>query len=352
MPLTVGGLRFVDPVLTGEVNSPIQDDRNYIGLELVRDLGVVVDGQRSTGQLVIKSGRQYMGQPGLAGVQRAVGMPYAQVHRDDPTELTYATPEYSWSDFIDTNLIEVSQAPGDLPSEAAEVCRRAALDQYESLCAALIFNAASGWLTSTLALLAGGSGIQIGLAGAREFKDFHIACELARAGAMGDRPDYAIVGHACAAELATAVDLQTWVGNDSNRILFNHEEVKSMLQDKLNLQKVYIASARQETAVPGAAAAMADVFGDGIFFGYGGRSRPRLLTNGVFARQMSLLPVLRRPRGARGGLSMGGDMIGAYRWSTDNPPGVSVAAAIFGSIQTAVAAGGTPPGYYLSDCVA
>lgn len=228
-----------------------------------------VDPRDRDGKLWLRNTRMGMGQASVS-LRLAPHADYPSINSGDPSTVDYECVQYGGKDEVSFELYERAQYPGDLIDEAAENVARALLVELETTMSTLLFTSGNWGSTSTLAALAGGSGVQIGGLGATEIADLRIARKLCRDSANGVAPNALIIGYEAFDKLAVATDFRAYYGDSANRTALNEGDTLAALSRALDIPvaNISVGRARYETANPSATSSQADVWGDSILFYY------------------------------------------------------------------------------------
>lgn len=356
MPISLGGMTPVEPLITEVLASFVPGERGLIGPVALPTLRV--SGDAHDGKIWVEALGPFMGQPNL-DLRRAPNSNYAPLFSDVPNTVDYECVERSGKRFVDDLIAGRSQFPIDLEVREALVARRAILLAMEVDIATLLFTAGN-WGANDTALIAltGGSGAQFGASGATEIKDLLLARNLAESAAMGEAPDAFIAGRACRNRLRTANDIRAYYGNDRMRAGINDAALEAVLLDALAVQYVHFGVARRNTANPNTSGTItgADIWTDSCLFYYKDGANAVQVAGGARIMRATAALVLEDVIGAAPetldleGNSVSLPMI-AKVWRTEDPPGSNVAVGMSWDALLTNATG-DPMGHLVTDCVA
>ena len=244
-------LHPVDQILTGIVSEAVPSDSQLIADRVMER----VDIPERSGTLLVENTRSFMGAP-EADSRRAPGAGRQSLSSFNRSSLTFKAEIHSFEDSIAMEDIEDSQYPGTEEARSARKVRRALLLAQEKRCADLLFG--SSFTSATPAT-------KFDAAGAEPLTYIHQQLDTLRATNHGISADTIILGYNVFRALARNPEIRSFVGDASagiasgNRILPG-EAVIEVLSSVLNVQHVFVGSARRETAIPGATSAEADTW--------------------------------------------------------------------------------------------
>ena len=240
----------------------------------------VLDAKPS-GTFLKENSRNYMGAAAGIDPQRAPGSAFARLSTSDRSTIEYTVENYGLSREVAFEDINDSQY-GDEERYAADMVRRAMLLAKEKRCADLLFTA-SNFETDTAGNVLGGF---VDAAGTKAFDGLRTLRDTVFKNAHGIQPDSMIFGHDVFQALCKNIDMRGYVGTIGAGVAsggrsLREDALLTIISQELMIPNVYVASARRDTAVPGATSSEAAIWNtETIFCGI-------LKSNTDFVRQNS-----------------------------------------------------------------
>lgn len=267
----------VDPILTGRVLGAVPDPSLLSNQGVVEELNV--NRGALDGTIFIEPRRPFMGDANHTSLARAPGADHKQLAGGDPSTETYSVRSIFGAERgLPVELEEASQFPIALREREASILRSAMMLNREVNLASLLFT--TGNWTGTVAcnaLTSGGSAKWSDTA-ARPLAGLIQAVESYRQQNGGIMPDTLVMGHTAANALRTNDEMRGIVriatANGSalaagaDRPL-SVPAVQAAIAAELGIPegRVFIGSARRETAASGATSSEADIWTDTCWFG-------------------------------------------------------------------------------------
>ena len=267
----------VDPILTGRVLGAVPDPSLLSNQGVVEELNV--NRGALDGTIFVEPRRPFMGDTDHTSLARAPGADHKQLAGGDPTTTTYSVRSIFGAErSLPVEIEEASQFPIALREREASILRSAMMLNREVNLASLLFT--TGNWTGTVAcnaLTDGGSAKWSDVA-ARPLAGLIQAVENYRQQNGGIMPDTLVMGYSAANALRKNDEMRGIVriatGNGSalaagaDRPL-SIPAVQAAISAELGIPagRVFIGSARRETAATGAASSEADIWTDTCWFG-------------------------------------------------------------------------------------
>lgn len=242
-------LHPVDEVLTNLVVEAVQSDDSLIADKIFETIKV----PERSGTLLVEETRNFMGAGAGLDLETAPGSSRPSIGGFDRTSQTFFTGKYSAQDHIAMEDILDSQYPGSEEARIAKKVARVMKLAKEKRAADLLFGTGN-FNNDTAANEFGG---EFDDANAEPLSDLYDLKNTVFEAAHGINPDSLILGHKVFRTLAKNPEVRGFAGTASaglasgSRILAN-EAVMQVLRDVLGIPNIFVGSARQDTAVPGA----------------------------------------------------------------------------------------------------
>lgn len=242
-------LHPIDEVLSNLVVETVPSDDSLIADKIFETIKV----PERSGTLLVEATRNFMGAGAGLDLERAPGSSRPTIGGFDRTSQTFKALIYSASDSIAMEDILDSQYPGSEEARIAKKVSRVMKLAKEKRAADLLFGTAN-FNNDTAANEFGG---EFDDANAEPLSDLYDLKNTVFEAAHGINPDSLILGHKVFRTLAKNPEVRGFAGTASaglasgSRILAN-EAVMQVLRDVLGIPNIFVGSARQDTAVPGA----------------------------------------------------------------------------------------------------
>lgn len=256
-------LHPVDEILSSLVVEAVPSDDVLIADKVMEAIKI----PERSGTLLLEESRNFMGAGAGLDLERAAGASRATIGGFDRTSQTFKALIYAASDSIAMEDILDSQYPGSEEARIAKKVSRVMKLAREKRCADLLFGT-SNFNTDTAANEFGG---EFDDANAEPLSDLYDLKNTVFEAAHGINPDSLIMGHKVFRTLAKNPEVRGFAGQTSaglasgNRILSN-DAVIEVLKDVLGIPNIYVGSARQDTAVPGATASEGFIWNQSTIF--------------------------------------------------------------------------------------
>jgi hypothetical protein len=256
-------LHPVDEILSSLVVEAVPSDDVLIADKVMEAIKI----PERSGTLLLEESRNFMGAGAGLDLERAAGASRATIGGFDRTSQTFKALIYAASDSIAMEDILDSQYPGSEEARIAKKVSRVMKLAREKRCADLLFGT-SNFNTDTAANEFGG---EFDDANAEPLSDLYDLKNTVFEAAHGINPDSLIMGHKVFRTLAKNPEVRGFAGQTSaglasgNRILSN-DAVIEVLKDVLGIPNIYVGSARQDTAVPGATASEGFIWNQSSIF--------------------------------------------------------------------------------------
>ena len=243
----------VDEILSSLAQSAIPSDSQLIADQVLEQVQIP---ERSF-TLLIENTRNFMGDVSK-GALRAPGTPREQIASFARTNTTGKALIYGLEDSIPMEQIRDSQFPGSEEERLARKVGRALKIKKEKRVADLLFTAGTGWNNTVPAT-------KWGAVGGEPLTDLQEAYERAFEGAHGIAPDTCIIGYKAFRAICRNPEVRSYVGSTANGLaagnqILTHDAAIQVLRDVLAVPNVFVAPARYESAVPGAASSEAYIW--------------------------------------------------------------------------------------------
>lgn len=256
-------LHPVDEILSSLVVEAVPSDDVLIADKVMEAIKI----PERSGTLLLEESRNFMGAGAGLDLERAAGASRATIGGFDRTSQTFKALIYAASDSIAMEDILDSQYPGSEEARIAKKVSRVMKLAREKRCADLLFGT-SNFNNDTAANEFGG---EFDDANAEPLSDLYDLKNTVFEAAHGINPDSLIMGHKVFRTLAKNPEVRGFAGQTSaglasgNRILSN-DAVIEVLKDVLGIPNIYVGSARQDTAVPGATASEGFIWNQSSIF--------------------------------------------------------------------------------------
>lgn len=256
-------LHPVDEILSSLVVEAVPSDDVLIADKVMEAIKI----PERSGTLLLEESRNFMGAGAGLDLERAAGASRATIGGFDRTSQTFKALIYAASDSIAMEDILDSQYPGSEEARIAKKVSRVMKLAREKRCADLLFGT-SNFNNDTAANEFGG---EFDDANAEPLSDLYDLKNTVFEAAHGINPDSLIMGHKVFRTLAKNPEVRGFAGQTSaglasgNRILSN-DAVIEVLKDVLGIPNIYVGSARQDTAVPGATASEGFIWDQSTIF--------------------------------------------------------------------------------------
>lgn len=256
-------LHPVDEILSSLVVEAVPSDDVLIADKVMEAIKI----PERSGTLLLEESRNFMGAGAGLDLERAAGASRATIGGFDRTSQTFKALIYAASDSIAMEDILDSQYPGSEEARIAKKVSRVMKLAREKRCADLLFGT-SNFNSDSAANEFGG---EFDDANAEPLSDLYDLKNTVFEAAHGINPDSLIMGHKVFRTLAKNPEVRGFAGQTSaglasgNRILSN-DAVIEVLKDVLGIPNIYVGSARQDTAVPGATASEGFIWDQSTIF--------------------------------------------------------------------------------------
>ena len=249
MASSYSNLHPVDEILSSLVVEAVPSDDVLIADKVMESIKI----PERSGTLLLEESRNFMGAGAGLDLERAAGASRATIGGFDRTSQTFKALIYAASDSIAMEDILDSQYPGSEEARIAKKVARVMKLAREKRAADLLFGT-SNFNNSDAATEFGG---EFDDANAEPLSNLYDLKNTVFEAAHGINPDSLIMGHKVFRTLAKNPEVRGFAGQTSaglasgNRIMSN-DAVIEVLKDVLGIPNIYVGSARQDTAVPGA----------------------------------------------------------------------------------------------------
>jgi len=256
-------LHPVDEILSSLVVETVPSDDVLIADKVMESIKI----PERSGTLLLEESRNFMGAGAGLDLERAAGASRATIGGFDRTSQTFKALIYAASDSIAMEDILDSQYPGSEEARIAKKVARVMKLAREKRCADLLFGTANFNNAAAAAEFGG----EFDDANAEPLSDLYDLKNTVFEAAHGINPDSLIMGHKVFRTLAKNPEVRGFAGTSSaglasgNRILSN-DAVIEVLKDVLSIPNIYVGSARQDTAVPGATASEGFIWDQSTIF--------------------------------------------------------------------------------------
>lgn len=249
MASSYSNLHPVDEILSSLVVEAVPSDDVLIADKVMESIKI----PERSGTLLLEESRNFMGAGAGLDLERAAGASRATIGGFDRTSQTFKALIYAASDSIAMEDILDSQYPGSEEARIAKKVARVMKLAREKRAADLLFGT-SNFNNSDAATEFGG---EFDDANAEPLSNLYDLKNTVFEASHGINPDSLIMGHKVFRTLAKNPEVRGFAGQTSaglasgNRIMSN-DAVIEVLKDVLGIPNIYVGSARQDTAVPGA----------------------------------------------------------------------------------------------------
>jgi len=249
MASSYSNLHPVDEILSSLVVEAVPSDDVLIADKIMESIKI----PERSGTLLLEESRNFMGAGAGLDLERAAGASRATIGGFDRTSQTFKALIYAASDSIAMEDILDSQYPGSEEARIAKKVARVMKLAREKRAADLLFGT-SNFNNSDAVTEFGG---EFDDANAEPLSDLYDLKNTVFEASHGINPDSLIMGHKVFRTLAKNPEVRGFAGQTSaglasgNRIMSN-DAVIEVLKDVLGIPNIYVGSARQDTAVPGA----------------------------------------------------------------------------------------------------
>jgi hypothetical protein len=249
MASSYSNLHPVDEILSSLVVEAVPSDDVLIADKVMESIKI----PERSGTLLLEESRNFMGAGAGLDLERAAGASRATIGGFDRTSQTFKALIYAASDSIAMEDILDSQYPGSEEARIAKKVARVMKLAREKRAADLLFGTAN-FNNDSAANEFGG---EFDDANAEPLSNLYDLKNTVFEASHGINPDSLIMGHKVFRTLAKNPEVRGFAGQTSaglasgNRIMSN-DAVIEVLKDVLGIPNIYVGSARQDTAVPGA----------------------------------------------------------------------------------------------------
>jgi len=273
----------VDPILTGRVLGAVPDPSLLSNQGVVEELNV--NRGALDGTIFIEPRRPFMGDANHTSLARAPGADHKQLAGGAPSTETYSVRSIFGAERgLPVELEEASQFPIALREREASILRSAMMLNREVNLASLLFTAGNWTGTAVCNTLTSGGSAKWSDTAARPLAGLIQAVESYRQQNGGIMPDTLVMGYTAANalrkndEMRGIVRISPAVGGGEaygGALAANADRplsipaVQAAIAAELGIPegRVFIGSARRETAASGATSSEADIWTDTCWFG-------------------------------------------------------------------------------------
>lgn len=263
------------PVASALRELAIDLDPGAMGL-VARDLFEVIPmqnyGRKAT--LLIEDADVYKGDAAIDD-RRAMGAKAQSIRGGKTDDLVIEITDHALSYFCDHLEIIDDQLPGDGEVRAAKRLRRTLLVAQEKRAADLLFQASTGWTSSTVAGLSGGGGAKWNAATGTPLSDLQVIQELVYDASGGFMPDTLVLPW----KIVRAIGRN----NEARRVLIGSGSATSVSRDEpmrddavisgvagvlgIPEASIIVPGFRRNTANPAQTASLAEIWTDNVWMG-------------------------------------------------------------------------------------
>jgi len=267
-PLSLAPIRAINPSILADT----EPDHRFLIDQVALDTPIGEDEVR--GQIPRLSRRIQMGAPSLA-LRTADSAAAPMIGEVDPDFVNYDITEplraraRTLYREVGNNQIKLLQVREGKARSAMNACRmQLEVDWAGALVNPANWNNVGTVNTSTLAALVGGSGAQIGAAGATEFTDLRVAADIAADTSGGAMPTGVMFGIAAWRALKNTIEFGTFGNTTTNRFNLPDDQLMDLVRQHVGVDEVHVHQVRRETAAPLAASVEAYIVNEQIVFYY------------------------------------------------------------------------------------
>tara|TARA_R100000664_G_C2753524_1_gene140957 strand:+ start:1285 stop:2280 length:996 start_codon:yes stop_codon:yes gene_type:complete len=245
----------VDSILSSLAQEAVQGEGAFVANQIFE----TVQTPERSGTLLIEASRNFTGAGAGLSFERAPGASRVRIGGFDRSSTTFKALNYGLEDVIAMEELEDSQFPGSEEQRLVKKVARALMINREKRAADLLFN------TTTFSPISPTT--KFNSAGGSPLDYLHSTpIETVFSNAHGIYPDTMILGHGVFRALSRNPEIRGIAGGGyssgftTGQYILSHEDTIGILRAKLGIENIYVAEARQDTAVPGATSSEAFIW--------------------------------------------------------------------------------------------